>query len=159
MKSAELQLPNGIVALFDESDRSLIDSTSWFVCRSQRNWYVRTRRPPNPLLGGYFHCQLMGTRGVDHINGNGLDNRRVNLRLATTVQNHWNMRKRLARCSSRFKGVYFDSRRMKWGAQIGVHGRHIMLGRFGSEVEAAVAYNAAAIEHFGEFALVNEIAS
>ncbi len=93
---------------------------------------------------------------VDHINGNRLDNRKCNLRLATRSQNLQNSRKRTG-CSSRFKGVNWLGQNKRWRARIKVFGKEIALGCFISELEAAEAYNKAAKEHFGDFAKLNEI--
>lgn len=91
---------------------------------------------------------------VDHRNGNRLDNRRENLRLATPSENCRNsaMCRRTTR-SSQFKGVFWIARLSKWSAQIRVGKRH--LGVFLSEIDAALAYDVAARAHFGEFACVN----
>jgi hypothetical protein len=91
---------------------------------------------------------------VDHINGNGLDNRRCNLRLATRSQNHANRFKKPG-TTSRFKGVRFE--RNRWHAQIRVQYKKTYLGSFRDEIDAALAYNAAALEAFGEFARINTI--
>ena len=91
---------------------------------------------------------------VDHRNGDSLDNRRANLRLATRAQNCCNVRKR-KNTSSRFKGVSFRKNRGKWAAYIGVAGKRISLGYFDSEIEAAKAYDEAAKKYRGEFARLN----
>lgn len=96
----------------------------------------------------------------DHINGNGLDNRRENLRLATHQQNLRNKKAYKCRVDaaakhSRFKGVAWRSDTKKWRAQIHVNGRRLSLGNFGSEQEAATAYDRAARKHFGDFARLN----
>jgi len=93
---------------------------------------------------------------IDHINGDGLDNRRSNLRACTRSQNHMNMRKRRG-CSSTYKGVSWYKRGRNWQAHIKYQGIQYYLGRFDDEREAARAYNVAAQQHFGEFAQLNEI--
>lgn len=77
---------------------------------------------------------------VDHINGNGLDNRRENLRIVTHQENQSNLPKR-KNCSSNYYGVYLDRLRGSWVCQITHKGKTVNLGRFDSEISAAVCYN------------------
>jgi len=92
---------------------------------------------------------------VDHRNGNGLDNRRDNLRLATHSQNQCNKGKSRSNSSSRFIGVYFEKRSGRWVAKIVLHGKRIWLGRFTDELSAAHAYDKAALEYHKDFARLN----
>jgi hypothetical protein len=101
---------------------------------------------------------------VDHINGDKLDNRRCNLRLATRTDNEANKKKRRTQSggapSSKYKGVSkaVDKPRTKpWRVTITVDKKQYALGMYASEKEAGLAYNKAAIEKFGEFAYINEI--
>ncbi|MFH1370520.1 MAG: HNH endonuclease [Planctomycetota bacterium] len=91
---------------------------------------------------------------VDHKNGDGLDNRRANLRLATRSQNSCNSRKR-ANTTSQFIGVSFHKQRRRWVAVIKYKGGKKWLGRFVNEIEAAKAYDEAAKKYHGEFARLN----
>jgi len=91
---------------------------------------------------------------IDHINGNGLDDRRANMRTCTNQQNMRNLRKRRSG-SSIYKGVYYDKRRRTWYARICHNGKNIHLGTFATEIEAARAYDRAARRLFGEFARLN----
>lgn len=90
---------------------------------------------------------------VDHINGNGLDNRRRNLRICTRSENQWN--RRLApNNTSGFKGVYrFQG---KWRAQIQSFGKKIHIGLYETRIEAARAYDEVAIKCHGDFAATNK---
>jgi hypothetical protein len=90
---------------------------------------------------------------VDHINGDGLDNRKSNLRLATRAQNGCNLRPQQGK-SSRFKGVAWHVCG-KWRAHISPNRTQIALGLFDDEIDAALAYDMAALAQFGEFARPN----
>lgn len=93
---------------------------------------------------------------VDHINGNPLDNRWENLRNATNTENSRNSRKPKNNTSG-YKGVSFIPRLNKYRATIMVNRRSLHLGCYYCPKEAAAAYNTAAKEHFGEYALLNDI--
>ena len=93
---------------------------------------------------------------IDHINGNALDNRRCNLRVASRNQNMWNTAKR-RELTSRFKGVSWHKRMNKWQATIRHMNKQLWLGLHPSESAAALAYNEAARRLFGEFARLNEV--
>jgi hypothetical protein len=100
---------------------------------------------------------------IDHINGDGLDNRRRNLRIATLSQNNWN-RRASADKESKYKGVFWHKRDKKWNAQIRYLGEGMWLGAFArnvvggtdlGELAAARAYDKAAVKYFGVFARLN----
>jgi hypothetical protein len=101
--------------------------------------------------------KLLGAERVDHINGNGTDNRRENLRVVTHAQNLMN-RPGWRKSSSKYKGVTFYKRDQKWQAKICPSGKTMHLGYFDQELDAAKAYNAAAMQHFGKYAVLNEVA-
>lgn len=90
---------------------------------------------------------------VDHINGNGLDNRRASLRVCSYSENGMNRGKATTNASGH-KGVHWDKDRQKWRAQINVRGKQRMLGSFDTPEKAAAAYAAAAAEGHGEFARI-----
>lgn len=93
----------------------------------------------------------------DHKNRNKLDNRRSNLRICTSSQNHQNSRARAKRAKihSRFKGVCWDKENNKWRVGLRLNYKAVDVGRFTDEIEAAKAYDEAARKAFGEFALTN----
>ncbi len=93
---------------------------------------------------------------TDHINNNGLDNRKINLRLCTNSQNSQN-RRHYTNKSSKYKGVSWHKFKKKWRAQIGLNKKRIHLGYFEAEKEAAKIYNKEAKELFGDFAYINSI--
>lgn len=88
---------------------------------------------------------------VDHINGDKLDNRRSNLRIASYSQNHANKSK--SRGTSKYKGVHLGT--TAWVAQIRSESKRYHLGSFQTQEEAALAYDQKALELFGEFAFTN----
>ena len=110
--------------------------------------------------GIYMHREILSrvlgrtlarNERVDHINGDGLDNRRCNLRLATGTQNNANSRLRRTNTTG-YKGVTWSAKRKKYVAQIHFNGRGIFLGHYDTPGEAHEAYKEAAIRLFGEFA-------
>lgn len=92
---------------------------------------------------------------TDHINCDKLDNRKENLRSVSRSQNNANKPKIPRKCSSRFKGVCWHKQRNKWKAEIKHNGVKKHLGVFDNELEAAEAYNKAALERFGNNARLN----
>ena len=92
---------------------------------------------------------------VDHINHDGMDNRRVNLRAATHAQNAYHTKKRSGATHSKYKGIHWRKKHKKWVARIMFEGKRIYLGCFRNEIEAAKAYDRAARKYHGEFASLN----
>lgn len=157
---AVIRLSNGMTALVDAADADRIGAVVWSCLRGHNGKCYAHRRAGRSSV--YMHRLIAGTPDgfeTDHINGNGLDNRRANLRTATASQNRANMGKPRrpdgAPHSSRFKGVSWDRSRGKWQAKINVNGRHHNLGRYFDETAAARAYDAAAITAWGDFARLN----
>ena len=149
----EIQLTKGCVALVDEVDYEMIVGIGLRWCTSDGYAF-------NSILGRMHRFLLNAPDGVmvDHVNGNKLDNRRENLRLCTNSQNQAN--RKISRGKSSFKGVTWQRRSNGsgfWKAQIIVRGEVIYLGAHVTDLEAAKAYNDAAIEHFGEFAALNDL--
>jgi hypothetical protein len=144
-------------ALIDAADYPLVAYFNWYLLRGHNGkLYAYT----NGAI--YMHRLIAGTPAgceTDHENGDGLDNRRVNLRPATRSQNKGNMGKPRrpdgSAHTSQYKGVIWDKARSKWLAKICRHGVTKNLGRYDDEADAARAYDAAAAEHFGEFARLN----
>jgi hypothetical protein len=93
---------------------------------------------------------------TDHINHNGLDNRRANLRNCTRSENQCNQRKRKG-CTSKYRGVYWYKPYGKWMVRIELHDYQMFIGYYINEEDAARAFNDAAIRLHGEFANLNEV--
>ena len=148
----EIPLTRGRFALVDEADYDrVVAAGKWHVLlNGQRAYGMRTTRVGGRKRNVYLHVFLTGWSLTDHINGNGLDNRRANLRPATPAENARNQRIRRDGTSG-FKGV--GPRRGKWRARISADGDRRNLGVFATPEEAARAYDAAARDLFGEFAL------
>ena len=106
-----------------------------------------------------MHCSLLNPTGslvVDHIDGNGLNNQKSNLRIATRSQNSMN-RDKQADNKSGYKGVYWKDSHKKWAAVIKIERKAVHLGLFTDKEEAAKAYNEAVKVYFGEFGRTNVI--
>jgi hypothetical protein len=150
----------GHEVLLDEIDQHLLLDAAWTVRASGATFYIqRTIRTENQYEGyESLHRRIMRcSEGavVDHINGNGLDNRRANLRVCSQAENLRN-RKIHSNNSCGLKGVYWDdsNRGGSWRAQIRVNGKKINLGRFATSEAAHAAYCIAAGHYHGEFARV-----
>ena len=108
------------------------------------------------VLMHYFILPRIPGLSIDHINGNGLDNRRENLRYASIAENNCNTKRRRDG-QSKYKGVTRGKVPGTWRANIYLDGRQTSLGVFNTEEEAAAAYNEAAIVAHGEFARLNDV--
>jgi hypothetical protein len=150
----KVSLSNGKHALVDDEDYELVVQFNWRIQKSCNTFYAQR----HVLLNGKrttqsMHKLITGYDLTDHINGNGLDNQRCNLRRATNLQNLAN---RISTCGkSKYKGVSWDSENQKWRAQIKHNYKKTYLGLYNDEIDAAMAYDAKAIELFGEFARPN----
>jgi hypothetical protein len=150
----------GKVAQIDDQDWELISRYTW--CPSKLKncrivYAVARANVDGDLKTIQMHRLIMGFPDcdVDHQDRNGLNNQRDNLREVTRSQNQANQAKQSRQCSSVYKGVTWDKNRGKWIAQIGFNSGHKHLGRFADEIAAARAYDAKAIELFGEYAYTN----
>ena len=110
-------------------------------------------------ISSKFHRVIIGAldnETADHIDGDPLNNRKVNLRMCTHHQNTWNNRTPKNNTSG-YKGVHWNKEKRKWGAGIKYNYKKLFLGYFDDKIEAAKAYNTAAIKHFGDFARLNDV--
>lgn len=155
----QIPLSNGRVALVDNRAYPLVMRYRPWVAlvQGKRIYAVRRYWEGGKRRSLRMHRLILpGVAIVDHINGNGLDNRRCNLRDATKSENGFNAGPYNGR---RFKGVSFDKRARPadrpWRAMIQAHGRRHYLGHFTTEVEAAMAYDDAARRLHGRFARLN----
>ena len=150
-----IPLTRGKYAIVDAADYEWLSQHKWLANGDEKRGFYAGRRVGRKLQ--LMHRLIMNAPPgtvVDHIDGNGLNNRRCNLRICTQKQNSRNSAPS-RHSSSRFKGVYYCKRTRKWIATIGYNGRTIHLGSFDDEIEAARAYDRKARELFGEFAYLN----
>lgn len=157
-------LTRGRIATVDDADFDYLKQFKWTALKGYRTYYAhRTARLPNGKRKSVkMHRLILGLNDpkieADHQNLDGTDNRRCNLRKATPAENRRN-RAKCRMSPSRFKGVRWHLQRRKWEARICHNKVLIYLGLVASDIEAAKAYNAAAINRFGAFAHLNSIPS
>lgn len=148
----EIELTQGYKAIVDDEVYEELSKYKWCVHRMTRDGRVYATRLER------MHFSVVGHPEpgfvVDHINGNGLDNRRENLRIITNKEN--------IRCqrinrnnTSGYRGVSWHKGKQRWEARIRVNGKRLNLGRYKTAEEAAYAYDEAAKRHFQEFARLN----
>lgn len=156
----EIPVGKSHIALVDEADADLVRGFKWYPHTSHGPViYARAEM----LIDGKrvrfaMHRVILDLRPgelTDHLDGNGLNNQRANLRLCTHSENMRNRRKRKRSDSSPYKGVYAKSGR--WVAMIrdSERKRQVMIGVFDDPIAAAKAYDVEAVRLFGEFALTN----
>lgn len=151
-------LTRGKFALVDKCDAELILGVKWVASPNGNTWYAQrtVRREDGRRTTQKMHQLLTGWKQTDHANGDGLDNRRANLREATNAQNQFNTGPQVTNTSG-FKGVHRSPRLRtpSWVATIQAGGVRRFLGTFASPAEAAQAYDEAARELHGGFAFLN----
>lgn len=155
-----IPLTQGRVAIVDAEDYERMARFKWCARRDKHAIYAdrHARDESGKRLSVSMHRAVMGAgKGqiVDHINHNGLDNRRANLRECTHSENLRNRRSAQSGSVSQYIGVSWHNGNAKWCAHIKVDGRPTHLGYFNDERLAALARDAAARLHFGEFANFN----
>jgi hypothetical protein len=156
----EIKLTKGMVALVDDRDFEWLNQRKWNAKKINKVFYARYRiRDGKIQKDVYMHRLIVGAPSgveVDHANGNGLDNRRFNLRLATHAQNQQNKGPN-NRNTSGYKGVSWDKEKRRWTAHTTASGKSKCLGRFTRKEDAAHAYNEAVQKLHGPFAWLNKI--
>jgi len=159
----KIQLTQGYNAIVDNADYEYLNQYNWHAYRNGNMFYAKGWVNGRRTL---MHRLILGIVDkskicVDHINRNGLDNRKCNLRVASKAQNMWNSHKksywRGYPVSSRYKGVTWHKDTKRWLAQAVYNSRHHHLGLYDTEEEAALAYNIFAKEYYGEFARLNNV--
>jgi hypothetical protein len=154
-----IYLGEGEWTMVDSADYYKFGHFKWYVCGSGTSYYAvrsaKTGKRKTKIIR--LHREIMeapANRLVDHKNNDGLDNRRENLRLATHSENCCNRQKK-SNTTSRFIGVSFIKAKKRWRVATKYHGKTIFIGYYDDEVEAARAYDRAALKYHGEFARLN----
>lgn len=160
-----LGLNNNRAAIVDIVDIDFLEGRLWYITSKG---YATTTEQQGSVLGERLVHRLIMTRmvgralfsheEVDHKDGIPLNNRRSNLRIVTPKQNTWNSRPKTRQGrSSPYKGVSYYATRNKWHVAIRAADGNMTIGRFADEEEAALAYDAAAIQLYGDYAWLNFI--
>ncbi len=159
MKQIDISTPKypKTFTLVDDADFEWLNQWKWCIVtgRTGIKYVTRTKQKNNKKTWFYMHRLIMNApKGMetDHINHDGLDNRRCNLRICTKSQNLWNSRP--SGKASKHKGVAWHTPGNKWVAHIAVDGKKYYLGLYNTELGAAEAYKRAAEKHHGEFVSV-----
>ncbi|MBP7051834.1 MAG: HNH endonuclease [Phycisphaerae bacterium] len=153
-KVCKIPLTQGQFALVDADDYEELNKHKWCVTWGKHTYYACRGGPDGKLI--LMHREIMKPPAgmvVDHINLDGLDNRKRNLRNGTSEQNSYNRAPH--RVSTGFKGVRYEERTGKYKAIIRHKGKDIFIGWFGDPIEAAKARDRVARELYGEFAYLN----
>jgi hypothetical protein len=161
----KIPLTQGKFALVDDGDYEYLSQFKWYYHKGKTNRYGYARRTRTAVVRGeskrvsvLMHREICGY-GVDHRDGDGINNQRYNLRKSTKSQNSRNTQKmvRKAGTSSKYKGVSKRAKSNKWRARISIRGKDTLIGEYLKEKQAALAYNREAKKHYGEYARLNEV--
>jgi len=162
----EIPLTRGMVTIVDDEDFETLSHSKWRASRDRNTFYAeRTvygsggsgihERVHRVVLSRKIGRPLLASEFVDHENGDGLDNRRANLRLATNSQNQRNCKRHSMNPSSRYLGISWYAPRKTWRARIQVEGKEIYIGYHASEYAAARARDEYIAAHPGLLARLN----
>jgi hypothetical protein len=157
----EILLTQGKVAIVDDADYEYLSKYKWHAIKYKNGFYAG--KSSSRKIGAkrviHMHRFILSpekNKLVDHIDGNGLNNSRSNLRITDYSKNGMNRKKEIG-LSSKYKGVSYRSKTNRWRSLICINRKQIEIGVYKSEIEAAIAYNKKAIELYGEYSNLNII--
>ena len=148
-------------AIVDPEDYARLSKYKWYAAKSRKTFYARRGRwckTRKRKLLEFMHNLVIDVPAghvADHINHNGLDNRKANLRPATSAENTRNCSIQRENTSSKYRGVWYNKQIKKWRAKIVFNNKRYHIGYFENEVDAGKAYDEAARKYHGEFAALN----
>lgn len=152
----EIELTQGKVAIIDDEDYEIVSKHNWRAYKDKNTYYAITRyehTPPYSQIS--LHRFIMNDPEgmvVDHIDGNGLNNKKENLRIVTRQQNNSHRLNMMSNNTSGYRGVYWKKHpHNRWLSCIRFNSKLIHLGYFDTKEEAARAFNEKARELFGEY--------
>lgn len=159
-----IPLTQGKYAIVDDEDYEYINKWKWHARKDKRNFYaargVVVDRKKHRVKLFFIHNEIMKPKDgmlVDHVDHDGLNNKRNNLRICTDIENRMNRRKcptvKGKKCSSKYKGVCLKGK--KWFSYIGGKKKYKCIGLFDNEIDAAKAYDEFAKIMYGRFANLN----
>ena len=163
MNAMTIQLSRGLFATVNAEDFDRLSRHKWSALKSGSGPIYAARKITvsknnrKVILMHRVIANAMQGQKVDHRNGNGLDNRRDNLRICTDQENMQGFKTARKNKTSQYRGVHFRVKSRRWIAQISVDKKVKHLGCFPTEEEAAKAYDEAAARYFGEFAHLNDV--
>jgi hypothetical protein len=155
-----IYLGEGEWTILDQQDYYRLSNFKWYLRGQGKKFYAirSVKYGPGKTKESRMHREIMSAPAgllVDHKDGNSLDNRRENLRLATHSQNACNSQINKTKSKSRFRGACLDKSNGRWFTTIRTNGKRLWFGYFDNEIEAAKAYDEAAKKYHGEFARLN----
>lgn len=161
----KIKLTQNKFTIVDDEDFDWLNQYKWYALKAPNTYYavrnftvLKNKRKKiyvhRLILEKNIKRKLEVWECIDHINDNGLDNRKLNLRICNNQQNQFNSRKQ-KNTTSKYKGVLWHNRDKKWMSYIYYNNKSKYLGYYSSEVEAAKIYDKTAKELFGEFARLN----
>lgn len=152
----EIKLSQGKITIVDDEDYEFLSKWKWHL--DSTGYAVKNVKLSNNTRRMLLMHRLITLahkdEQCDHINRNKLDNRKSNLRICTDAENKRN-KSAYSNNASGYKGVSWNKRDEKWRAKISVNHKYLYIGSFENIMEAAKAYDEAALKHHGEFAYLN----